>query len=74
MDGCGRPKPDQWCLELIGLYQDCKQRNSLPEQGGVLDQPAELMHWFRTLDERIAQHKRRQADRERLEWQRSKPI
>lgn len=72
MEGCGKPAPDKWCLETLSLYQDCKQRNALPGEGGVLDQRADLMRWFRVLDERVAEFKKEQADRERLEWQMSK--
>lgn len=50
------------------MYQDCKQRNALPHEGGVLDQPADLMRWFRILDERVAKFKQEQQDRETREW------
>ena len=53
-EGCGKPRPDPWAREVLTLYQDCKERKALPEAGGVLDQPADLMRWFRVLDERIA--------------------
>lgn len=72
LEGCGRPKPDPWAMEVLGLYQDCKQRDSLPHQGGVLDQRADLMRWFRVLDECVAEFKKEQSEREK--WQTSRPI
>ena len=72
LEGCGRPNPDAWCMEIITLYQDCRQRMALPEGGGLMDQPADLMRWFRVLDERVASHKREESEREKLEWQMSR--
>ena len=46
-------------METLALYQDCKERRCLPDAGGVLDQSADIMLWFRILDERFAEHRRR---------------
>lgn len=60
-EGCGRPAPDTWVDDMLMLYQDCKQRNALPVAGGVLDQPEEIMRWFRVLDEIVADHRKKAA-------------
>jgi len=61
-EGCGRPLPDPWVMAILALYQDCKERRALPEAGGVMDQRADLMQWFRVIDERIAMRKREKPD------------
>lgn len=61
LEGCGRPAPDRWVNEILKLYQDCKERGALPVVGGVMDQPAEIMAWFRVLDEMVAAHRKKVA-------------
>ena len=61
MEGCGRKLPDSWANELLLLYQDCKQRSVLPKSGGLFDQPADIIRWFRIIDDHVA--KRQQEKR-----------
>lgn len=69
MDGCGRPLLGDMEAEVLRLYQDCKERKSLPEQGGVMDQSADLMRLFRALDETLAEFRKNQEERERREYE-----
>lgn len=72
MEGCGRPKPDKQVTNILGLYETCKNRNALPEQGGVLDQSVELMYWFDTIDGIVAKFKEEKREREETLWQMSR--
>lgn len=74
MEGCGRPKPDKWTINLLGLYDSCKQRGALPEAGGVLDQAVDLMYWFDLIDRINNDFKAEKAEREETKWQMSKRI
>lgn len=49
---------DPWANEILKLYQDCRERAALPEAGGIMDQNAETMMWFRVLDEKLAEHRK----------------
>lgn len=52
---CHRPDPIEstWINEIILLYQDCKACGVLPDSGGLLDQSADLMRWFRVIDGKV---------------------
>ena len=62
-EGCGRPAFDPWCNEVILLYQECQKRNAMPSAGGVMDQPADLMRWFRVIDAKREEHKPKETAR-----------
>lgn len=72
LEGCGRPANDPAVREILGLYEECRQRGALPQPGGVFDQPAMLMGWFSVIDRVVADHKRKQAEQRELEWQTSR--
>jgi hypothetical protein len=46
---------------IITLYQRCEKRNVLPNAGGILEQPEDIMNYFDVIDEEIAKSKRKHA-------------
>jgi hypothetical protein len=72
LEGCGRRIPEPWINDVLLLYQDCKSRNALPRSGGIMDQDADIIRWFRVIDDKIAKRKQEADDREKLKWQMSK--
>jgi hypothetical protein len=64
--------PDAWVDNVLSLYDTCAHRNALPEKGGVMDQPAEMMRWFKIIDAVIDKHKQEKEEREKAKWLTSK--
>lgn len=71
LEGCNRPVPDKWIINLLGLYDTCRMRGALPEAGGVMDQPLDLMYWFDVIDriyeaDRVAKAEQQQIEISRM--------
>ena len=53
--------------EVLFLYQRCRDWNVLPCEGGMANQPEELMQIFDVISEESALHKKREQEAQMLE-------
>lgn len=56
------PWVDKGTRAVIQLYQRCRDRRNLPEEGGLFDQPETLMTTFDYIDAVIAEYRQKRAE------------
>lgn len=66
------PPLDARVSGLLNLYQRCKERDSLPHSGGVLDQPEDIMREFDLIDERVAVFRKKKEEELQMEQERER--
>lgn len=61
---CSMPELDERTAAKMLLFQRCRERGCLPYPGALMNQPDAVMRDFDAVDERIAEHKRREREDE----------
>lgn len=60
---CEMPWVGRDVKTIIQLWKRCRDRQALPESGGILDQPEEIMRAFDAIDETIDRFRKTESDR-----------
>lgn len=68
------PWVDKKTLSIIQLWMRCRNRQSLPEQGGLAEQSEAMMRAFDCIDAEVAEFRRKQEESERLAFEDAKAV